>query len=49
MLLNESEKVEEIVDKATKKYKCVTSAIQHEDKNRDLYYLAGKQRTSQAT
>ena len=41
MLPNESDKVEEIVEETTKKYKDVTTAIQQQDKLRELYSLAG--------
>ena len=41
MMPNESDKVEEIIEDTTKKYKDVTTAIENEDKMRELYSLAG--------
>ena len=41
MLPSESQSVEEVMPEITKKYKDVVAAIQHEDKIRELYSLAG--------
>ena len=41
MLPNESDKVEEILEDTTSRYKEVTRAIEEEDKKRELYSLAG--------
>ena len=41
MMPNESDKVEEVIEETTKKYREVTTAIENEDKKRELYSLAG--------